>query len=87
MKLSIIKDDNAVYKNGLNYFNLDLSQIPSDVHALQWDTDKGHIEFKNCYKTNEEIIELPSWANDALVKWQIIYDAEQKAIEDAKAKI
>jgi hypothetical protein len=85
MKLTIIKDDGAVYKDDKSYSNLDLSQIPSDVHALQWDTDKGHIEFVDCYKNNEEITELPSWTNDALTKWQIAYDAEQKAIAEAKA--
>jgi hypothetical protein len=84
MKLTIIKDDGAVYKDGLNYLNLDLNQMPSDVHALQWDNNVGYIEFVNCYKSNEEITELPLWANDALTKWQISYDKEQKKIADEK---
>ena len=83
MKLTIIKNDGAVYKDGKSYSNLDLNQIPSDIHALQWNNNIGHIEYVNCYKANEEITELPLWANDALTKWQIAYDAEQKAIQDA----
>ena len=86
MKLTIIKDDGAVYKDGKSYSNLDLNQIPNDIHALQWNTDKGHIEFVNCYKNNEEITELPSWANDALTKWQTAYDAEQVALATTKTQ-
>ena len=86
MKLTIIKADGAVYKDNVSYSSLSLPTIPSDVHALQWNSNKGHIEFINNVKTNEEIIELPLWANDALIEWETAYDAEQKAIEDAKEK-
>ena len=86
MKLTIIKDDGAVYKDGLSYSNLSLPTLPPDVHALQWNNDKGHIEFVDNVKPNETITELPSWANDALTAWQQAYDAEQAAISDAKVK-
>jgi hypothetical protein len=89
MKLTIIKDDGAVYKDNKNYLKLNLNSIPSNVHALQWNNDNGHIEYVEGIDNvfNEKITELPSWANDALNEWQIAYDAEQKAIADAKAKI
>lgn len=77
MKLTIIKDDNAVYKDNVNYYNLSLPTIPVDVHALQWNDSVGHIEFVNNVKVNEAITELPSWANDALTAWQTAYDVEQ----------
>jgi hypothetical protein len=78
MKLTIIKDDGAVYKdNNKVYYDLSLTTIPSDVHALQWNDSVGHIEFVNNVKVNEIITELPSWANDALTAWQTAYDAEQ----------
>ena len=83
MKLTIIKDDNAIYKDGKSYSNFNLNEVPNDVHALQWDNNVGYIEFVNCYKSNEEITELPLWANNALIAWQNAYDAEQKAIQDA----
>lgn len=86
MKLTIIKNDGAVYKDHVSYANLSLPTVPSDVHALQWNNDKGHIEFVDNVKANEAITELPSWANDALTAWQTAYDAEQQAIAEAEAK-
>ena len=80
MKLTIIKNDGAVYKDSVSYSDLSLPTVPSEVHALQWNTDKGHIEFVDNVKPNEEITELPSWANNALTAWQQAYDAEQEAI-------
>jgi len=86
MKLTIIKDDGAVYKDGKSYAGLDLNQIPSDVHALQWNNGSGHIEFVNNIKVNENINEIPSWANDALSAWQIAYDVEQAEIARLQAE-
>ena len=90
MKLTIIKNDGAVYKDNVSYANLSLPTIPTDVHALQWNNDKGHIEFIDNVKANETITELPSWANDALTAWQTVYEAEQAEIArlqaEAKAK-
>lgn len=79
MKITIIPSDKAVYKDGISYSNLTLSNIPTDVHALQWNNDAGWIEYKNHVKPNETISSLPQWANDALNVWQITYDAEQAA--------
>jgi hypothetical protein len=86
MKLTIIKDDGAVYKDNVSFANLSLSNIPSDVHALQWNDSAGHIEFVNNVKVNEAITELPSWANGALTAWQTAYDAEQAEIARAQAE-
>jgi len=86
MKLTIIKNDGAVYKDNLSYLNLSLPTIPSDVHALQWNESTGHIEFVNNVKANEAITELPSWANDALTAWQTAYDAEQAEIARLQAQ-
>jgi hypothetical protein len=81
MKLSIIREDNAVYVDGLSFSNLDLSFIPSNVHALQWKNDLGWIEFvedENFIKPqNETIRELPDWANIAVDRWNT-----EKAIQD-----
>ena len=80
MKLTIIKDDGAVYKDNVSYSSLSLPTIPSDVHALQWNGTTGWIEFVDNLKPNETITELPSWANDALTAWQIAYDTHQAEI-------
>jgi hypothetical protein len=86
MKLTIIKDDGAVYKDSVSYADLSLPTIPSDVHALQWNNDKGHIEFVDNVKANETITELPSWANGALIVWQTAYEAEQAEVARLKAE-
>ena len=82
MNLTIIPIDGAVYVDGYSYSELDLSFAPNDVHALQWESDKGWVEFKDLDNgtkpQNESITELPSWANQAKVKWD-----EAKATEEA----
>ena len=81
MKLTIIPSDKAVYKDGLCYSDLNLSSanIPTNIHALQWDNNAGHIEYKNHVKPNEDITTLPEWADVSLTVWQQAYDAEQAA--------
>ena len=66
MKLTIIADDKLVSKDGVGYSNLDLSFLDSDVWAVQWDTDKGHIE-----KRDLSIVEITDITpfNAALTKW------------------
>jgi hypothetical protein len=87
MKLTIIKDDGAVYKDNVSFAELSLPTIPSDVHALQWKDSVGHIEFTNNVKVNELITELPSWANDAITVWQTAYDAEQTELARLQAEV
>jgi len=86
MKLTIIKEDGAVYKDGKSYLELSLPTIPNEVHALQWNESIGHIEFVDNIKGNEAITELPSWANDALTVWQTAYEAEQVEVARLKAE-
>lgn len=83
MKLTIIPVDGTVAKDGKSYIKLDLTScgIPADVHALQWEEqelNKGHIEFKSALIQNQDITELPDWANACLSKWD-----ESKAAEEA----
>ena len=46
MKISIIREDKMVVKNGIGISGLTLSSCPSDTWAVQWDTttEKGHVE-------------------------------------------
>ena len=84
MKLTIILGDGAVYKDGVSYMGLDLSDIPSSVHALQFNdvSNNGWIEFAQDdfgeKPNNEKITALPEWAISALVKWD-----EAKAAQEA----
>jgi hypothetical protein len=86
MKLTIIKDDGAVYKDDKVYYNLSLTTAPLNAHALQWNDSVGHIEFVDNLKINEAITELPSWANDALTAWQVAYDGEQAELARLKVE-
>jgi len=74
MKITIIPLDGAVYKDGVSFTELDLSSVPSNIHALQWDDNKGWIEFSQdgdlSKPTNENITELPEWVSDSLLKWE-----------------
>lgn len=76
MQLTIIPSDNAVYIDGVVKLNLDLSvaNIPANVHALQWFDTKGWIEFSRNdpfseKPDNEQITELPQWANLCVNVW------------------
>lgn len=90
MKLVIIPIDGAVYVDGYSYSGLDLSIAPSDVHALQWNNNKGWIEFVDnddgTKPQNQLITELPDWANACKVKWdeaKVAEDAAMLAIQQA----
>lgn len=70
MKLTIVPVDGAVGEDGKFYSGLDLNScnIPANVHALQWKDTAGWIEFNEPIP-NEEITELPAWANCCMTKW------------------
>lgn len=82
MKVTIITADNAVYKDGVSYSGLDLSScgIPENVWALQWQDTSGWIEDKSALVQNQDITELPAWANACIAKWDEVKAAEEAAI-------
>ena len=88
MNLAIIPIDGAVYVDGFSYSGLQIT-APEGVHALQWKTTKGWIEFidsdEGAKPQNEVITELPVWALTAVTKWQEAKDAEEAAIAAALA--
>lgn len=84
MNLTIIPVDGAVYVDGQSFSGLSFS-APQDVHALQWKSTKGWIEFVDAddgtKPQNQAISELPQWALDAKAKWD-----EAKAAAEAAAQ-
>ena len=64
MKLTIIPEDKLVVKNEYGIGNLDMSSIPADVWAVQWDGTKGTIEKKDLSLT--EISDISAY-NDVLL--------------------
>ena len=85
MKLTIIREDGAVYKDGVSYSGLNLSDVPVDVHALQFNdtSNTGWVEFTSPIP-NEEITALPTWAITAMTKWDEAKVAEEAAEEAAR---
>jgi hypothetical protein len=83
MKLTIITEDKSVYKDKKSFQISDMSFIPSNIHALQFDNEIniGHIEYKDL--PNEQITKLPNWAVTAIQMYDtelVAYEAEQAAI-------
>ena len=75
MRITIIPSDNYVsVDNDNSHYPLDLSSclIPSNIHALQWYDSRGWVEFIDpidpfsSKQQNEEIIQLPQWANNCI---------------------
>lgn len=79
MRVTIICETKTVGKDGVFYDYLDLSscQIPSNIWALQWDGNAGHIEFDTPIP-NELIDSLPGWANACVQVW----DAKDEEIKN-----
>jgi hypothetical protein len=48
-KFTVIKDDNMTIIDGVAVDSLDLSSIPDNVHAIQWDGEagSGEIEYRS----------------------------------------
>jgi len=81
MRVTIIPEDGFVSVDGEGYSNLDLSFIPSDVHALQWYDTDGDLERKDNRGriiTNEEITDLTPY-QPALDEWQAAKEAAELA--------
>ena len=86
--LTIIVDDNAVYLDGGVLSGLDLASanIPTNVHALQWKTNVGWIEFidnpDGSKSANNEVInELPNWANSCIAVFNAQVEANKAAAQ------
>lgn len=90
--VTIINEDKAVYVDGVALMGLDFSTsgIPDNVHALQWKTNLGWIEFKDnldgTKPQNEVINELPQWANNCVTAYNNQLAANQAAAAAAAAK-
>ena len=52
---TVIKADTAIYQGGEGILGCDMSGLPNDLHALQWDGSKGHIEWTDPKKAHTEL--------------------------------
>lgn len=90
MRLTIIPKDQTVYKDEVSFSELNWRGTPANIHALQWFTNKGWIEFtaedeiSGARPANEEITELPQWALNALDAWNMAYEISLIPVEIAE---
>lgn len=84
MQLTIVEPDNLVLidqrPQTMNLIDFD---VPENLHALQWQNDKGHIELSN--QLNEDISTLPKWTTAIITEHERLTEL-QKEQEDEAAK-
>jgi len=69
MRLTIVVPDSVVGING-EFRKLDLSQLPENIRAVQWDSANGHVEFND--GTPNEIIDDISMFDDVVSAWNAL---------------
>jgi len=77
MKLSIIRVDKTVIKDEVGYIVDNLDWLDSKIHAIQWDTDKGEIEYGDGSE-NTAITDITPY-NQSLTDWETAKNKEAAA--------
>ena len=85
MKLTIIRDMGLVHVDGTGYDELDMSSVPVEIHAVQWNGTEGEIEYVSNDVPNEYITALPSWVDAPIAARQAKIDEEAIAEAEAEA--
>ncbi len=81
MRITIIPEDGAVYKDGVSFSGLDLGAIPAGVRAVQWYETHGEVEYFPVVQGGESAVPQNQIINEitqfqpALDAWQAAYDA------------
>lgn len=91
MRVTIIIEDQFVSVDGEGYHGVDLSFIPSGVHALQWYGAHGALEYTDELGVAVETVDLTTLDGYALAieRWQQRkeeVEAEKTAKEEAEAR-
>lgn len=81
MRISVIKTDGFVSKDGKGFSGLDLSFLPSNVRAFQWYETFGEIEFNQqiidgqlVTPQNELASVEPDWFHQVLSAWEFGFE-------------
>jgi hypothetical protein len=85
---TVIKPDSTIYKDGNGIFNCDMSGLPEDLHALQWDGSNGHVEYIDGTKPNLTVSsesEIETALGVSLTTLITRYTAAKKTADDANA--
>jgi hypothetical protein len=88
MKVSVIREDNKVVVDGVGH-DVDCSELPTFIHAIQFDNGVGHIEFKadenGRRMGNIKIMDI-TFANYLLDRHRIEDDRIKKEKKEAEEK-
>ena len=83
--LTIVPEDKTVVVDGMSFI-FDFMVDP-DIHAIQWDTDSGHIEYKSD-KFNTTIDSIKEY--DSIIakhgEFKLEFEIEEKKILDEQKK-
>ena len=82
MKITIIPEDKTVIVDGVAASEIDMSGSDQHIHAIQWQDDKGEIEWKKSSPTgihNEEIFSFEPF--------EFILDLHQQKISEPLKRI
>ena len=78
MKVTIIKPDGFVSKDGVGVDGLSLSSLPADTWAVHWDSTKSEGELEKTDLSVEEITDFTPWQS-ALTEYDAAYVAAVEA--------
>ncbi|WP_420588185.1 hypothetical protein [Bacterioplanoides sp.] len=88
MQLTIVEPDNLTIVDGkTQQFDLSGYELPDHFWALQWQDDKGHIEYNISEvpdRQPDNIDTLPDWTESIIAEHQRLTQEQQKQ-QDASA--
>ena len=83
MYLTIVKPDNlTLIDQHPQTFNLLDFGVPGNLHAVQWQNDRGHIEYSNL--PNEDISQLPDWVQPVIQEHQRLTELQETERKQAE---
>jgi sRNA-binding protein len=89
MKLTVIREDNMVIVDNVSH-SIDCSELPTFVHAIQFDNGVGHIEFNvdgNGRKMGNVKITDITFANYLVDRHKIEDERVKKEKKEAEEKL
>jgi hypothetical protein len=87
MRVTIIPSDEFVMVDGVGYTGLDLSFIPTGIHAIQWYGSEGEVEYadeRGRAVKNEPITDLQAYSG-AVAAWEVAHAARLLFLSEGDA--
>jgi hypothetical protein len=89
MRATLVRPDNTVVVDDLTVFNVDLSSLPTNVHAVQWYSTYGEVELVNEQGRHTENVAITDFSPyqqyvDTARRMKAEYDATVRVYEDSE---